>query len=69
MITHILPSDDEREHDESPYCWCGPSVEIIADDGSSMYVHNAADRREEHERATGKGLPGKLWLRVTDEGD
>ena len=41
---HVIPLDDLRPHDHMPDCWCGPRY----DDG--IWVHNAADRREEYER-------------------
>jgi hypothetical protein len=59
----VIPIGDEREHSESADCWCGPTAEH--DEGSILFVHNAADMREEYEKNTGDSLPGKQWLLVT----
>lgn len=39
---HVMPEQDVREHDESPFCWCGPKKnksELIAS-GNEVWVHN-----------------------------
>jgi hypothetical protein len=41
--SHVLPLDDAIRHAESPICPCAPTY----DEG--VYVHHAADRREEGE--------------------
>jgi hypothetical protein len=40
---HVLPLGDLCEHQSSPSCWCGPTL----DEG--LHVHHALDRREEAE--------------------
>lgn len=44
---HIIPMDDLKDHHADPLCWCRP-LEDTEDPG--IWVHNAADRREEYER-------------------
>jgi hypothetical protein len=62
IVKHVIPIDDEREHSEFADCWCHPTAEH--DEGSILFVHNAADMREEFKKMTGEGLPGKQWLLV-----
>jgi hypothetical protein len=62
LIQHVTPIDDEREHVEAADCWCGPTAEH--GEGSVLFIHNAADMREEYEKVTGDGLPDKPWLLV-----
>lgn len=42
---HVLPNNDEREHDESEYCWCHPKSQRQPN-GNWVIVHNAMDGRE-----------------------
>jgi hypothetical protein len=63
-VMHIIPVADERDHDEGPGCWCGPSFQRC--NGSHIWTHNAADMREEYERATGEAMRGKPWICVKD---
>ena len=37
---HVMPVDDEREHTDSPDCWCKPT------DDEGVWVHHSADHRE-----------------------
>ena len=37
---HALPLDDLRPHDESPACWCKPTLD------GDVLVHNSLDGRE-----------------------
>jgi hypothetical protein len=62
VVKHVTPIDDEQEHSEAADCWCHPTAEH--DEGSILFVHNAADLREEYERCTGDALPGKQWILV-----
>lgn len=64
-VQHVIPVADDREHSESPYCWCGPDAEPVGE--SMLYVHNSRDRREVYERATGDQYRGKKWMRVEIE--
>jgi hypothetical protein len=64
-IQHVTPVADEREHELSPHCWCGPDAEAV--DGSMLYVHHAADLRETYEEATGEAFKGRTWDRVEVE--
>ena len=40
---HCIPTNDLREHELSPECWCGPWED---EDCDGMLVHNSADERE-----------------------
>ena len=44
----IKPIKDLKPHSDGPDCWCKP----LRHDGSSVFVHNSMDRREDYE--TGK---------------
>jgi hypothetical protein len=68
-IQHQIPCDDDREHDLSSWCWCGPESFEVKDDGTTLWVHHAADGREEHEKATGEAFRGKTWTRIEVEED
>lgn len=48
-MIHILPINDEREHEEETTCWCNPK--LITDEPEVIVVHNAADCRELIEEA------------------
>lgn len=47
---HIIPVNDERDHEESE-CWCD-AVSTVQPNGDWLIVHNSADGREQFE-----GLP------------
>lgn len=44
---HILPSNDLKDHEADPMCWCVPEED---EEDPNIWVHNAMDRREEYER-------------------
>lgn len=48
MSWHIIPINDNEEHEESSTCKCLPIMEML-DDGDMMFVHNSYDEREEKE--------------------
>lgn len=48
--THIVPIDDDREHDPVN-CWCNP---VVDEDTPSVVVHNSFDKREEYENGRQK---------------
>lgn len=50
-VTHVLPIDDLREHEETADCWCEPEL----DHERMIAVHNSADNREAFE--TGERKP------------
>lgn len=63
MRLHVLPLNDEREHEETDYCWCFPALR----ENDSLVVHNSADCRETSEVATGEGMgPEKRWLVIEE---
>jgi hypothetical protein len=64
---HVIPVDDEREHDETPYCWCGPDGTEVDAGGATIWVHHAADLREAYEQITGEAYRGRTWTRVEVE--
>jgi hypothetical protein len=66
-VQHVIPCDDEREHDLSSWCWCCPDLVPVGE--STLYVHHAADLREAYENLTGDPLPGKFWIRVEEDDD
>ncbi len=47
-MIHVLPINDEREHEESTTCWCNPRIET---EGELLVIHNSADCRELIEQA------------------
>ena len=49
-IWHILPINDLKEHTESSYCECDPTVDV-QDSGNVLVIHNAFDGREAVEQA------------------
>ena len=69
MSVHVLPLNDEREHSQSPDCWCGGIVEWLDPEtnlpwaaGSYRMIHNAADCREVAEEVTDESMaPDKKW--------
>lgn len=44
-VTHVVPINDLRQHENLFSCWCNPAVDIE----NRMFVHNSMDRREEYE--------------------
>lgn len=50
-IWHIVPTDDLREHEASPDCFCKP---LRDEEEPSVWIHNSLDGRESFE--TGKRL-------------
>jgi hypothetical protein len=60
----VTPINDILDHIPGGDCWCDPEVEWINEktglplEAGPLYIHNSADRREEEERATGKGAGG-----------
>lgn len=55
-MIHVLPINDEREHEETTTCWCEPLVEWSNPKTGEAYseglvIHNAADCREIIEQA------------------
>ena len=49
---HVVPQRDLREHESGAGCWCGPQMDGHAD--GPVWVHYAADRRDEFENGTRK---------------
>lgn len=47
---HVIPVDDDREHEVDPACWCRPQ-----ETEPWLWVHNSMDGREAYER--GERLP------------
>lgn len=45
IVTHIIPLDDKRDHEEWAQCWCKPKLE----DMDRLVIHNALDKREKYE--------------------
>lgn len=66
---HVIPVDDHRgdepmHHFASPHCPCFP-VQPDPDVVPNLWVHNAWDLRDAHERQPGyTNPPGKGWMRV-----
>lgn len=48
-MIHVLPINDEREHEELTSCWCNP--QLITDEPELIVVHNSMDGRELIEQA------------------
>lgn len=46
-VYHVLPVNDEREHQESYQCPCNPVVEN--EGGNMVIIHNSFDGRENFE--------------------
>lgn len=56
MMMHVLPINDEREHEESTMCPCDPHVEWFDPETGEAYseglvIHNSFDGREFSEKA------------------
>lgn len=45
---HTIPVEDLRAHEETPTCWCQPTIDF--DDGVTFYKHSSLDGRELVER-------------------
>jgi hypothetical protein len=65
--SHLIPVDDDRTHDHSSWCWCGPESTEADAGGATIWVHHAADLREVYEKATGEAYRGKTWEQVEVE--
>jgi hypothetical protein len=49
MDVHAYPLDDIVEHELTPECSCGPTVEAVFDEGvllGWLYTHHSLDGRE-----------------------
>ena len=46
---HVVPLKDQLDHEFDHECWCKPWSEVIQF-GATIWVHNAKDGREVHER-------------------
>ena len=63
-MQHVIPLNDLKEHELTPHCDCDP----VVDWETSTVIHNAYDKREEVEKATGKSAgPDKKWKLVDPE--
>jgi len=49
---HVVPLDDDQEHQLSRECECRPRAKAV-DDLSTIIVHNSFDGREAYEEAMG----------------
>ena len=49
-VTHVLPIDDLREHEETAECWCNPDL----NEELMIAVHHSADNREAFEKGERK---------------
>ena len=68
MSLHVIPRNDEIEHERSAECICQPRVEWADPDSGEVYAngplvsHNAFDCREVSEQVTGESVaPGLVW--------
>lgn len=68
MSVHVIPQNDEIEHERSAECICQPRVEWVHPESGEVYprgpvvTHNAFDCREVSEQVTGeKVAPGLGW--------
>ncbi len=59
---HALPVGDLEVHAAQSTCWCHPT-----ETSPQVWVHNAKDCREVHERFTGEGKPGDNWVCIAEE--
>lgn len=55
-MIHVMPMNDDREHEETATCWCKPIVEDRDRKTGRMYatpivIHSAMDGRELIEQA------------------
>ena len=44
MTQHVYPTNDLREHEMTPDCWCKPEI-----DEYGNVIHNSMDERETYE--------------------
>lgn len=44
LLTHVIPTNDIREHVTDESCWCNPTV-----DDDLIVIHNSMDERETYE--------------------
>lgn len=73
-MLHVVPLNDERQHDLSGDCWCEPLVEWIDPEtgqpwacGTARAIHDAADCREVSEEITDECVDeGRKWELVFD---
>lgn len=66
-VSHIIPLNDLADHrrNMNGSCWCRPTKKVHETTGNILFSHNAADKREEVERDTGKAAsPAKKWILV-----
>lgn len=54
MGAHVLPIDDDREHEAHRQCWCHPYLDPDSD--SLVWIHVCMDGRERHEGPYGAPL-------------
>lgn len=47
---HVIPVSDAQLHSAQAICWCFP----LNTGQGNLWIHNAADCREAHERITGE---------------
>lgn len=45
LLTHVVPTNDLREHITDGECWCNPEY----DDIDCIVIHNSMDEREAYE--------------------
>lgn len=76
-MIHVIPLNDEREHELDSSCWCEPRLDFVDPEtghpwasGDGRAIHNAADCRECAEEVTGGIVEeGKGWILMNSEGD
>jgi hypothetical protein len=47
-VSHVIPLEDLKEHEESLICWCNPRSDVFSEH-KVLYVHHALDKREHDE--------------------
>lgn len=63
-MQHVIPLNDLKKHELTQRCDCDP----VIDWDRGIVIHNAYDKREEVEKATGKSAgPDKKWKLVDPE--
>lgn len=67
-MVNVIPLNDEREHQHTADCWCGPESRWQDKDTGEIYangpiiIHNASDHREAVERLLGEAISkDKTW--------
>lgn len=76
MTLHVVPRNDERQHELTDTCWCDPNIEWLDPDtgmswasGGHKVHHASADGREFSEQVTGElVLPELSWAIMDEEG-